>query len=371
MLYVNPTNDASPLLLALVRELQPLTARFTVCTFDSGPGAVDRQLEPHGVAVHHLAVAGTRRLPKAAAALAGLVRRIRPDVLHTNMVVPGVVGEVGRRLTGVRTPSVFTRHHDQSHHLEARRLHVRIDRWTAQRATLVVAPSEAVRTTLVKREGVSAEKVLVVRHGLDFGALTPDPRAVGEWRRRFGPGPLLVCASRVDPLKGFSTLLRALSLVSGQHPGVQLAVAGAAVRGQVEVLRAEAQALGVHDRLHLLGHVDRVHDLIAAADVYVSASEAESFGLSVLEALVLRVPLAVTTPGGVQEVVAPDYPALAPGDVHELTAAILSRLADPVAARELAARAAPRAAAAFSAGRMADGYRRAYVRASSTRSTSR
>lgn len=363
MLYLNPTSDGSPLLVELVRALHPATFHYVVCALDDEPGALDAQLEPLGLWVHRLAAAGPRAVPLAAARLGALLRKLQPDVLHTNMFVPGIVGEVARRWSRPRVPSVLTRHHDLSHHLADKRMHVRLDAMTARSATLVVSPSVAVRQTLVGREHVRRSKVVVVPHGLDFARLEPSPGDVAEWRRQYEPGPLLVCASRLDPLKGFTTLFAAVRRVAERHQDVQLAVAGAAVDGYERILRADAHRAGIAERVHLLGHVPNVHALMAAADVYVSASEAESFGLSVLEAAALGVPLAVTTPGGVQEIVRPEYARFEPGDDEALAEAICSRLEDRNRSRAVAESAARRVRDSFRPDRMAGGYAAVYERA--------
>lgn len=372
VLYVNPTSDGSPLLVELVRALHPARVRFAVCSLDDAPGVLDVQLEPLGVPVQRLGAAGIRAAPVAAARLRALLHRLRPDVVHTNMFVPGIVGELARRSSRSPVPSVFTRHHDLSHHLAKKPVHVRLDALTARSASVVVAPSEAVRQTLVDREGVAADTVVVVPHGLDLAALSTSAEDVEAWRRKYAPGPLLVCASRLDPLKGFATLFAAVARVRARHQDVQLAVAGAAVQGYEQVLRDQARAAGVADRVHLLGHVPGVHALMRAADVYVSASEAESFGLSVLEAAALGVPLAVTTPGGVREIVTPEYPELTPGDAAALAVAICARVEDVQRSRAVADRAASRVRDLFRPDRMAEGYAVVYEQAvSATRGAER
>lgn len=353
VLHVVPGAEPNALLLDLLTGLGDRGVDSTVVTLGR-PGPLDEVLGERGVPVAHLRAATTRDLPVAALRLRRHLTRASPDLVSSGMVVAGAATELARRLPGRRVPSVFTRHHDTSHHLEDRRAHVRIDAWTARSASVVLAPSEAVRRTLVEREHVPDASVVTVPHGVDATRLASAPEQIKAWRTRLGAGPLLVTASRVDPLKGFSVLLQVLARVREQHPGVVLAVAGAAVTSYDEVVRGEAERLGVVAALRLLGHVPDVHALMRAGDVYCSASEAESFGLGVLEAGMLGVPLAVTTPGGVREVLAGEHPPLAPGDVDSLTNRVLEHLADPQAARAAAELTAGRLVERFGIDAMAD-----------------
>jgi glycosyltransferase involved in cell wall biosynthesis len=357
--HVVPAADPNPLLLDLLRALSDRNVVSEVVTLDR-MGPLDQLLTTDGDVVAHLGSPGTRDVLRAVARLHRHLRTTAPDVVHSGMFLPGVVTELARRRTGARTGSVFTRHHDLSHHLERRRLHVQIDAWTARSADAVVAPSAAVRRTLLHLERVPADRVVTVPHGVDARRIEPSEEEVRRWQDRLPQRPLIVTASRVDPLKGFPTLLRTLALVRTQHPGACLAVAGASVTGYDDIVREQARDLGVLDAVHLLGRVSDVHALMRAGDVYCSASEAESFGLSVLEAGLLGVPLAVTTPGGVAETLAGEHPDIGAGDVDSLTRRVLAHLADPQQATAEATKTARRLRERFGIDAMADGHLRVY-----------
>lgn len=360
VLYVNETSSANPLLPPLAAALHPDTVRFTVCTLDAG-GPLVEAMRRATVPCHHTSTPGPLRLPLSSLRLAALVRELRPDLVHVNLFLPGVAASVARRLGGLPPSVVFTRHHDLSHHLSGKPWHRALDRWTAMTADHVIAPSTAVAQTLIRREGVPAEHVTVVPHGLDWSIVLAGAESPGRFAE-LPSGPLALAVGRHDPLKDYPTLITAVARARREVPELQLAVAGAAGAGAAERLRSLARERGMERALHVIGHTDHIHSLMVRADVLVQASRAESFGLSVLEAMGLGLPLAVTTPGGVLEVVQPWYPALAPGDADALAGRLLHVLSDLPVARRHAASAAEDVTARFTAERMAAGHAALYDR---------
>jgi glycosyltransferase involved in cell wall biosynthesis len=138
------------------------------------------------------------------------------------------------------------------------------------------------------------------------------------------------------PQKNQDILIRALAGVPKAH----LVVAGGGVN-EAEY-RALADALGVADRLHLLGEIEPedVPDLYAAADVFVFPSTWETFGLAAFEAAMVGVPLVVADLPVLREVLstAGAQPAVFvdPHDLLGWIAAISGALAAPPAPRVLA-----------------------------------
>lgn len=359
VLYVLEDAVRNRLLAALLDHLPPGAVDATVAV-RGGTGPLAEQLAARGVPFHPLGIDDQRRVD-------ALVRGLRPllagvDLVHAHQFYPGVATELVRRLRRPRVPSVYTRHHDLAHHDAGRRAHAWVDARTAAATDAVIAVSGAVAETMVRIEGVPAAKITVVPNGLDLSSLRPDDAAVEAWRSRLGPGPVAVAVGRLDPLKDYPSLLRAVAAARRTHPGLRLVVAGG---GPDEARRAvEADVVDLHlgDAVVLAGWVDDMWSLLRAADVFVQASRTEAAPQSILEAAALDIPLAVTTPGGARELVASWYEPLAAGDPEALGARLVALLDDLPAARELAARAGADIRGRYSAERMAAGHLEVYER---------
>jgi glycosyltransferase involved in cell wall biosynthesis len=126
-----------------------------------------------------------------------------------------------------------------------------------------------------------------VAHGFDQKSTDiPKPAA----RERFGlpgEGIVLGCAARLHPLKQLDAPIRILA----DRPSWRVALAG---QGPDEArLRHLAIELGVLDRVHFIGEItpERVSLFLAALDVFVFPSRAETFGLAAVEAAHAGVPV--------------------------------------------------------------------------------
>ena len=175
------------------------------------------------------------------------------------------------------------------------------ERYALRRAKLVIANSERTRRDLIAI-GIPEEKIQVIYLGCepDWQPATLDQRA--EARRSFDLPQGAVVVSFVGALgydrnKGFDTLLAAWK--EARLPNAILVAAGAG-RGFGNWHR-EVERLGLQDTVRLLGFTDRVGELLAASDLFVSPVRYEAFGLNVLEALCRGVPAIVSKAAGVAE----------------------------------------------------------------------
>lgn len=218
----------------------------------------------------------------------------------------------------------------------------RIERWAAQRASWVTAPTLAGLAQLARDLGLPAipEHWHCVPHARPpLGAPTPAQRAAARAALGWSDEELVVLAvGRLVPLKCFDRIVQACA--GQRQPRLRLQLLGG---GDAAPLLELARGLGFGSRLHVTS-TDDVMPFFHGADLYLSASSTESFGLANLEALCAGLPAICSAVGGVPEVMG-DGAWLVPNDTQTLARTLAALLADEPLRRHWAARALARAAA--------------------------
>ena len=143
--------------------------------------------------------------------------------------------------------------------------------------------------------GIDPDRSRVLPNYIPFEAA---PSGRDPQRSRNDP-PLLLCAGRLKlPEKGVDTLLRALPRLEERVGPVRLQLAGDGPDADaVRRMAAETDAC-----VDLVGWVDDLEPLRAAADLFVLPSRAEGFPNSLLEAMLAGMPVAATRVGAVDEI---------------------------------------------------------------------
>ncbi|KQT19804.1 glycosyl transferase family 1 [Methylobacterium sp. Leaf399] len=260
----------------------------------------------------------------------------RGSVLLVDGLAYGALPPAVLALAGTR-PVVALVHHplglEAGLSAEAAARLVAVERAALALAAGVVVTSRFTRALLVSDFGVPAARIAVAEPGTD-----PAPRAPGGGTRTVQ----LLAIGAVTPRKGFEHLVAALAGLAGLD--WHLTIAGACDRapGHVADVRRAIAAAGLEARITLAGTVSaaRLDALYAQADLVVSPSLFEGFGMALAEALARGLPVVASTGGAAAETV-PDAAGLkvAPGDVAALADALRAMIADP-ARRRAAAEAA-------------------------------
>jgi glycosyltransferase involved in cell wall biosynthesis len=201
----------------------------------------------------------------------------------------------------------------------------RAERNAVSASRLIIANSQRTRRDLIDLLQIDPQRIRVVRLGTDpdaFRPVTSDERLVARrWLGTPAGRPLVAFVGSLAHgyLKGFDTLLASWRLLCAQPDwSADLVVAGG---GPLGFWRRAIDRLGMADRVRLLGHSDRIPELLAAADLLVSPSRYDAFGLNVQEALCRGVPAITTAQAGVSELYPPELAGLVlpdPGDAEDL-----------------------------------------------------
>ena len=185
-------------------------------------------------------------------------------------------------------------------------------------------------------------------------ALTLTDRTTARKQLGWSPDALYVLGvGRLVPLKCFPLLIDAVATLPGD---VRLVLLG---DGDRESLRRHGEKTGLRYPIEF-AVTDNVGLYLSAADIYVSTSSSESFGLANLEALTAGIAVLCTSVGGVPEVMG-NAAWLVPRDSEALQGALAILAADPGMRAQFAARGRARAAAWPDINTIAERYERIYL----------
>lgn len=265
--------------------------------------------------------------------LAMLIRKINPDIVHTNSLKADIIGGIAGRLAGKRV-LWHVRDRIAEDYLPPKV--VRAFRFAARTIPhVVVANSQATFDTLhlPLRNGNPSRPV----H--DGIAVKTEPlnRSLAD-----NTAPLIGIVGRLSQWKGQHVFLDAAAMVLREFPNARFQIIGGALFGEEEYeaqLKQQAQLLNLNDRLEWLGFRDDVPQLLEKLDVLVHASTiGEPFGQVVVEGMAAGKPVIATHGGGVPEIIIDGACGiLVPmNNATAMGKAILQLLHDPTHAQTLA-----------------------------------
>jgi glycosyltransferase involved in cell wall biosynthesis len=308
-------------------------------------GVIAEEIEAAGWPVTALGVPTGLR-PGLLFRLAGLLRRLGADVVHTHDERPHLYGTPAGRLARVAR-LIHTRH--------GRALNVSPrQRWLVRLAALgvdrFVCVSEDVAQLSVAH-GVPTHKICTIHNGIDL------QRFPG---RGPCPGGPAVIVARLNPEKDHATLLRAVDRIVRTEPSFRLEIAGdGPCRDELYRLAGDLSLAG---HVRFLGAVQDVPVLLARASLFVLSSLSEGVSLTLLEAMACGLPVVATHVGGNPEVVAEGTTGrLVPaGDPEALAGAVLEVWRSPEMGRRLGLAGRQRAEKHFDVRAMVGAYEALY-----------
>jgi glycosyltransferase involved in cell wall biosynthesis len=232
-------------------------------------------------------------------ALARLMRRFRPDLVHAHNLFSRTTEVAALLRTTYRIPLVTTLHLGRleggSRALRAlvRTYELTLGRYIVRRSDHVTCVSSAVAEH-ARRIGGRVTSVTVIPNGVDTGLFHPRPG-------RNSSGEAVLFVGRLVPNKGPETLIKAVPLVLARHPQARFLIAGdGPLRNRLE---EQARKLDVEEAVHFLGIRKDVPDLMREAALLVRPSSLEGMPLVVLEAMASAIPTVATPVGGTPELV--------------------------------------------------------------------
>jgi len=293
----------------------------TLITFDRRPEQhYFQQLEELGVRI--IEIKGRNLFDIARIIkLVRILREEKFDVLHTHLTYSIILGGLAGLLTG--TPVVASIHN------------LKPDSWPLLESfalRFLTRRRIAVGYTVAQthQSGLNRYPIDIVLNPVEpIAPLSEKERQEIRTEIAGDPSrPLLITVGRLIEEKGYGDLLDAIHQVRQKHPHILLAIVGTGEFRQTILEKMSSLQLDGHVRL--LGIRSDVPRLLAASDIYVSASHWEGLPVSILEAMAAGLAVVATNVGDVLRVVKPQFGSCVPPfQPHQLAAALCQFLEDP------------------------------------------
>ncbi|MCP1851687.1 MULTISPECIES: glycosyltransferase family 4 protein [Bradyrhizobium] len=318
------------------------------------------EIEPRlKLGVHRVAI---RREPRFAdfmvwAHIAGLIRKLKPDVVHGHGAKAGAYVRLRRR--SGKVIRVYTPHGGSLHYpLDTwkGRFYSQLERTLMNSTDLFLFESAFARDTYQRTVGKPAGLVRCVFNGVTAEEFEPVPRAddatdvayVGEFRR----------------IKGADLLIDAVAKLRAEGKPVTLTLGGDGE--EFERLKEQVTRLSLGEAVRFIGHVKARYGF-SKGSLLVVPSRGDSMPYVVIEAGAAGVPMIAADVGGIPEIFDTHTDALfAPSNAGAMADAIKAALDDPAATAARAERLRERISEHFSQSAMVEGvlagYRDAFAK---------
>ncbi|MCL4543839.1 MAG: glycosyltransferase family 4 protein [Chloroflexi bacterium] len=287
--------------------------------------------------------------------LAGITRRVQPDLIHANSLRAGMACLLAAKMT--RTPLIV----HLRDILPKSGAALSASRLLLAQATRVIAISEYVERRLPIPKGRSA----VIYDGIDVAHYQrPSNAVLQEQRRDLGMGdtggPVLMILGQLTPWKGHADAIRALATVRAAGHNAHLVVVGGLKfthtgarydnASYLAELHRQVAVRGLAKSVHWLGERTDVPSLLHTADYVLVPSWQEPFGLVVIEAMAAAKVVIATSVGGPSEIIRHGETGflVQPHTADAIAAVVLRCIQEPARVHQVALAAQQEVARRFS-----------------------
>jgi glycosyltransferase involved in cell wall biosynthesis len=234
-------------------------------------------------------------------ALVGMLRELRPDIVHTHTAKAGVLGRLASMLAGRKVIRIHTFHGHLLHGYFSGwkvRLVIAIEKFLAKRTDVLIAVGNKVKDDLLAVGIGKANQYKVFYPGLK----EPGTFAKAKLRASFGMEDgisYIAFVGRLTQIKRPDRLLDVAGEIKSRGLKAKIIVAG---EGE---LFASSRELAMKENLPIefLGWRKDISELFAASDITLLTSDNEGIPLTLIQAAQAGLPIVATEVGSISDIV--------------------------------------------------------------------
>lgn len=213
-------------------------------------------------------------------------------------------------------------------------------RFALRNVAAAIAVSPAVEKQLQRI--FPAESTHLIPNGIAMNNVRDGQAGLGAEFRRYhniaADAPLIVTVGELKPVKGQRDFVLAADDVLKMIPNARFVIAGKDNTLDQKFrreLKRLMRVLGIEDSFLWLDWLDDLQPLLSAADLFVSPSHSESFGLAILEAMAAGTPVLATETDGARELIAEPDCLVTVRDPYTLSKRMQELVSDPARREQL------------------------------------
>lgn len=303
-----------------------------------GDGELFKQLEIAGIKIFKLKWLGRPigfiRDTLAYFEIKKLLKEWQPNILHLNSSKAAVLGSLAARNLPIKV--IYTVHgavFEASFSWLARKLFLRLEKWTAKYKHKIICVSENDRKLWLKYKVAPSEKLIVIHNGIDYQNLAKNfltkekgleilasqKPALSEALKASSNLKIIGTIANFYPEKGLSYLIRALDIVFKKFPNAIFIHLG--YGPQKRLIEKMLKDYHLEKKIFLMGMPEEIGPKYEAFrylkvfDIFVLSSIKEGFPYVILEAMAAGLPIVATRVGGVPKMINPPQPPFIKGGV--------------------------------------------------------
>ncbi len=222
-----------------------------------------------------------------------LLRKLRPDVLHTGWVIrEGLLGA----LSGFHPVLLMPYGSDILVEPQRSLLRKTIVKYTISKADLITCDCETVKQKIIDLAAFREDRIVTFPWGIELDSFFPDPDKSARVRAElhWSDNKILIMNRALKPVYGHRYLLEALPEILRQEPTTKVILIGSGPLD--DEIRTLVRDKGLGNAITFVGSVpiEQMPAYLNAADVYLSSSLSDGTSLSLLEAMACALPVVVT-----------------------------------------------------------------------------
>lgn len=227
-----------------------------------------------------------------------LFRKLKPDVVQTNLFDDSLPGLLAAKYAGVKKRVIVKQ--DTTFHYYYAPKWVKADKFNNKNATDIVPVSNEAKQFIIEKENADVNKITMIHHGIPselFTKSTEENEKSLIEKYNLHNKIIIGTVARLIEWKGYRYIIEAAKNVVQKYPNAIFMFVGEGEQKQELIELAKTQK--VFDNIIFTGWMERklISSFYAILDVYAHAASFEPFGFVIPEAMMNAAPL-VSTPTG-------------------------------------------------------------------------